>query len=67
MSCIKNLTAKVQDWIPCGYPLVAMMNVEVRKSKNVPVIKKALTELDGNLFKIYEKHRESWKKHDYFR
>ena len=44
-----------------------MMNVEVRKSKNVPVIKKALTELDGNLFKIYEKHRESWKKHDYFR
>jgi pyrophosphate--fructose-6-phosphate 1-phosphotransferase len=34
--------------------LVAMMNVERRKGKDVPVIKKALTELDGELFKYYE-------------
>jgi hypothetical protein len=30
-----------------------MMDVETRKGKQVPVIKKALTELDGELFKIY--------------
>ena len=53
MSCIGNLKAEVDDWVPSGYPLVAMMNVEVRKGKNVPVIKKALTGLNGKLFKIF--------------
>lgn len=54
MSCIGNLKAEVEEWVPSGYPLVAMMNVEVRKGKNVPVIKKALTDLNGKLFKIFE-------------
>lgn len=53
MSCIINLKEGVDKWIPCGYPLVAMMNVERRKGKDVPVIRKALTELDGHLFKWY--------------
>jgi len=30
-----------------------MMIVEVRKGKKVPVIKKALVELDGPLFGVY--------------
>jgi hypothetical protein len=30
-----------------------MMEVETRKGKDVPVIKKALTELDGPLFQLY--------------
>jgi len=30
MSCIGNLKGKVEDWVPCGYPLVAMMSVETR-------------------------------------
>ena len=54
MSCIGNLKAPIDEWIPCGYPLVAMMNVEKRKGKNVPVIKKAITDLDGELFKIFK-------------
>lgn len=57
MSCIKNLRESVENWQPFGYPLVAMMNVERRKGKDVPVIKKALTELNGNLFKFYDKNR----------
>ena len=60
MSCIGNLKDLVENWIPCGYPLVAMMNVEKRKGKDVPVIKKALTELNGELFKIYEGQRNKW-------
>jgi len=54
MSCITNLKESATNWIPCGYPLVSMMNVELRKGKDVPVIRKALTELDGELFKYYK-------------
>lgn len=32
---------------------MTMMNIEHRKGHDVPVIKKALVELDGPLFKIY--------------
>jgi diphosphate-dependent phosphofructokinase len=54
----------VHDWVPCGYPLVAMMNVERRKGKNVPVIKKALTELSGMMFEYFQIQREIWEIED---
>jgi pyrophosphate--fructose-6-phosphate 1-phosphotransferase len=37
-----------------------MMHLERRKGKDVPVIKKALVELDGEMFKSYEKVRDKW-------
>jgi hypothetical protein len=43
-----------------------MMNIEHRKGNDVPVIKKALVDLDGPLFKLYEKNREAWASDDYF-
>lgn len=54
MSCVTNLKEDVQKWVPCGYPLVSMMHVERRKGKDVPVIEKALTELDGPLFTYFK-------------
>ena len=53
MSCVRNLSSKPEEWLPGGYPLVTMMNIESRKGKKVPVIKKALVELEGPLFKLY--------------
>jgi pyrophosphate--fructose-6-phosphate 1-phosphotransferase len=50
MSCVLNLKEEVEQWVPCGYPLVSMMHVERRNGKDVPVIRKALTELNGPLF-----------------
>lgn len=47
MSCIRNLSNPPEEWLAGGYPLVTMMNIEHRKGKDVPVIKKALVELDG--------------------
>lgn len=44
--------------------MVTMMDVEVRKGKEVPVIKKALTELDGPLFAVYKKYRTVWDLED---
>jgi hypothetical protein len=50
MSCIRNLKEPVAHWEPCGFPLAAMMNIEIRHGKSKPVIKKALTDLKGPLF-----------------
>ena len=64
MSCIRNLHLEPEHWEASGYPLVTMMDVEVRKGKEVPVIKKALTELDGPLFAVYKKYRTVWDLED---
>ena len=37
-----------------------MMNMERRKGKLVPVIKKALVDLNGKPFKEFAKKRDSW-------
>lgn len=65
MSVIRNLNLhNAEDWVPAGCPLACMMNVERRKGKDVPVIKKALVELEGEMFKYYEKVRETWSMND---
>jgi len=61
MSVVRGLSyPDRQKWVAAGCPLMSMMNVERRKGKDVPVIKKALVELDGKMFKFYEKVRETW-------
>ena len=57
MSCVRNLEKSPSEWLPGGYPLVTMMNIEHRKGKDVPVIKKALVDLDGPLFHLYTSKR----------
>jgi diphosphate--fructose-6-phosphate 1-phosphotransferase len=60
MSCIRYLHKEPKEWMASGYPLVTMMITEVRKGKEVPVIEKALTKLNGELFKIFEANRDKW-------
>ncbi|OII71635.1 phosphofructokinase family protein [Cryptosporidium andersoni] len=67
MAIIRNLHEHPKLWIPAGCPLINMMNIEVRKGKSVPVIKKYLVELDGVLFNLFSKVREHWKVIDYYR
>ena len=67
MSVVRNVGSPSEQWVPGGCPLVSMMNVERRKGKDVPVIKKALVELDGPLFKLFEQERKGWREHDYYR
>jgi pyrophosphate--fructose-6-phosphate 1-phosphotransferase len=42
--------------------MAQMMNMERRHGKMVPVIKKALVELDSPAFLEFEKHRAVWAK-----
>ncbi len=68
MSCVKNIYDRdYKNWVAAGCPLPTMMNVERRKGKDVPVIKKALVELDGPIFKAYKAVRDQWAVLDCYR
>jgi len=60
ISSVRNLTAPAKDWVAGGIPLTMMMNMEKRHGEFKPVIKKALVEIDGPVFKYLQDHREEW-------
>lgn len=60
LSSIKNLASPASEWIAGGIPLTMMMNMEKRHGEFKPVIKKALVELNGPVFKVLETNREKW-------
>ncbi len=64
LSSVRNLTAPASEWIAGGVPLTMMMNMERRHGEMKPVIKKALVELDGPVFKKLESNREDWAMND---
>lgn len=64
LSSVRNLTAPASEWVAGGVPLTMMMNMEKRHGEMKPVIKKALVELDGAVFKKLESNREDWALND---
>ena len=66
LSSVRKLTKKAQDWECGGIPLTMMMNIERRKGKEKPVIKKALVELKGEPFKHLLKNRADWAELDLY-
>ena len=64
LSSVRNLTEPADKWIAGGVPLTMMMNMERRHGEMKPVIKKALVELDGPVFKKLEQNREDWALND---
>ena len=64
LSSIRNLTEPANDWVAGGVPLTMMMNMERRHGEMKPVIKKALVELNGPVFKKLEENREDWALND---
>ena len=60
MSSVRNISCPASEWEAGGIPLTMMMNMEHRHGKDVPVIKKALVELDGKPFKTFAANREAW-------
>jgi len=57
---IRGLNKPASEWQAGGVPLTAMLNIEFRKGKNVPVIKKALVDLNGKPFAEFAVNRERW-------
>ena len=62
MAIVKNTTAPADQWKAGGVPITMMMNMERRNGEMKPVIRKALVELDGALFKTFAAQREKWAK-----
>ena len=60
IASVRGLSRPATEWQAGGVPLARMMNIERRHGKMVPVIKKALVELDGAPFREFEKHRAAW-------
>ncbi len=60
IASIGNLTAPSKDWTVGGTALTELMDVERRKGKFKPVIKKAMVELDGAPFKRFASLRDQW-------
>ncbi len=60
MASVRNTTAPAEEWIAGGVPVTMMMNMEKRHGHMKPVIQKALVELDGKPFKVFESQREEW-------
>ncbi|KAI0567694.1 Phosphofructokinase [Gracilaria domingensis] len=67
VATLSNLTKAPEEWIPAGFPLTMMMNIERRHGKETAVIKKMLVDLEGAPFVEFAQSRESWKLGDEYR
>jgi len=61
---IANTIKPASEWIAGATPVTVMLNMEQRKGKPTPVIKKALVELDGEPFKFFAANRDKWATED---
>lgn len=61
---IRNLTKPADQWVAGGTPVTMMLNMEMRKGKATPVIKKALVDLEGDPFMWYAANRTDWALND---
>ena len=61
---VQNMTEPSDEWVAGGTPVTMMLNMEMRKGRPTPVIKKALVELDGAPFKFFAAHRDDWAIND---
>jgi pyrophosphate--fructose-6-phosphate 1-phosphotransferase len=58
ISSVCNLAAPAEEWIAGGVPITMLMNLEHRKGKKKPVIRKALVDLNGAPFKAFAAIRD---------
>ncbi len=66
MSAIRHLSKPSYEWAICAIPITSLMNLETRKGKEKPVIRKALVDLSGPPFKFFERNRTKWMEEDHY-
>jgi len=66
MSTVSGLSEGPENWRAGGIPITKMMNLEKRHGEWKPVIRKALIELDGPVFKFFEGVRDKWARETCF-
>lgn len=63
----QNMLQPAEEWVMGGVPVTSMLNLELRKGKMKPVIRKALVELDGAPFKKFYEARQNWIEEDAYK
>ncbi|MCB1107717.1 MAG: diphosphate--fructose-6-phosphate 1-phosphotransferase [Chlamydiia bacterium] len=66
MSAVRHLTKPSEEWEICGIPITSLMNLEIRKGKEKPVIRKALVDLSSAPFKAFARNRDKWSVEDHY-
>lgn len=61
MAFVGHLSHEVEKWTIGGVSLTALMHMEERKSKKIPVIAKALVDLHGKAYRELQSQRPSWR------
>jgi len=64
IAALTGLSTEASAWEPTGVPLTSLMHIETRKGKPVPVIAKALVDLDGAPFRYFAERRRQWADDD---
>lgn len=64
---MQNLVALPTQWAVGGTPVTSLMNIERRKGKDKPVIKKKLVDLEDAPFQTFRQYRDSWILSDDYR
>jgi len=67
IASIGNILAPVSEWTVSGTPISGLLNIERRHGHATPVIKKALTELDGAPYLTLKKNRQKWALQECYR
>lgn len=67
MASVTNLTAPVAEWECSGIPLTSMLALEERQGKQKIVIEKALVDLKGAPFRVFDDLRGDWQIEDDYR
>jgi diphosphate-dependent phosphofructokinase len=60
MCSIQNLSLHPSEWQIGAVPLTSLMNMEMRKGKERPVVQKALLDLNSKAFAHFSRQREDW-------
>ncbi|MEI7832434.1 MAG: diphosphate--fructose-6-phosphate 1-phosphotransferase [bacterium] len=63
---VQNVTKPCDEWVAGGTPVTMMLNIEIRKGKPTPVIKKALVDLNDAPFQYFAANRDNWASNDEF-
>jgi pyrophosphate--fructose-6-phosphate 1-phosphotransferase len=59
-----GLAGPAEDWRPAAVPITSMLNMELRKGRQKPVIRKALVRTDGAAFGRFAAERDGWAEGD---
>lgn len=68
MARVYDLEKDVEEWKAGGIPICMLLNIEIRHNKPLPVIQKALVNVEsGKKFNYFARRRDEWAVDDCYR